>query len=122
AALAARLPARTGQATTLVVIGTDAALTKAQCAKLSGAGHDGLARAINPVHTMFDGDTVFSLATGGLGAPDGPGFHALFTEAGTCVTRAVARAMLAASSTHELRSYRDTFRSAFPGSSSRPTP
>jgi L-aminopeptidase/D-esterase-like protein len=99
-------------ATTLAVIATDATLTKAQCAKVSGIGHDGLARAINPVHTMFDGDTVFTLATCAGGAPDPFAFHALLETAGTCVTRAVARAMLAAESTHGLRSYRDAFPSA----------
>ena len=106
-------PPRPGQATTLAVVATDAGLTKAQCAKLSGAGHDGMARALNPVHTMFDGDTVFALATGGRAAPDPFAFHALFEAAGTCVTRAIARALLAAESTHDLRSYRDTFPSAF---------
>ena len=86
-------------ATTLAVIATDATLTKAQCAKVSGLGHDGLARAINPVHTMFDGDTVFTLATCAGEAPDPFAFHALLETAGTCVTRAVARAMLSAEST-----------------------
>jgi L-aminopeptidase/D-esterase-like protein len=100
-------------ATTLAVIATDATLTKAQCAKVSGLGHDGLARAINPVHTMFDGDTVFTLATGAGEAPDPFAFHALLEVAGTCVTRAVARAILAAESTHGLRGYRDAFPSAF---------
>ena len=100
-------------ATTLVVIATDATLTKAQCQKVSGIGHDGLARAIDPVHTMLDGDTVFTLATGGAGAPDAVVFHALLTEAATCVTRAVARAMLAAESTHGMRGYREAFPSAF---------
>ena len=57
-------------ATTLVVLATDATLTKAQCQKVSGIGHDGLARAIDPVHTMLDGDTVFTLATVW---PAGPG-------------------------------------------------
>jgi L-aminopeptidase/D-esterase-like protein len=99
-------------ATTLAVIATDATLTKAQCAKVSGLGHDGLARAINPVHTMFDGDTVFTLATCARAAPDPFAFHALLEAAGTCVTRAVAKAMLAAESTHDLRSYRDAFPSA----------
>jgi putative pantetheine hydrolase len=94
------------------VIATDATLTKAQCAKVSGLGHDGLARAINPVHTMFDGDTVFTLATCAGEAPDPFAFHAILEAAGTCVTRAVARAMLAAESTHDLRSYRDAFPSA----------
>jgi L-aminopeptidase/D-esterase-like protein len=94
------------------VIATDATLTKAQCAKVSGIGHDGLARAINPVHTMFDGDTVFALATCAGAAPDPFAFHTFLETAGTCVTRAVARAMLAAESTHDLRSYRDAFPSA----------
>ncbi|HET7194068.1 MAG TPA: P1 family peptidase [Nocardioides sp.] len=105
-------PRRPPLATTLAVIATDAILTKAQCAKVSGIGHDGLARAINPVHTMFDGDTVFTLATGAGAAPDPFGFHAILESAGTCVTRAVARAMLAAESTHGLRCYREAFPSA----------
>ena len=100
-------------ATTLAVIATDATLTKAQCAKVSGLGHDGLARAINPVHTMFDGDTVFTLATCTGDPPDPFAFHALLEAAGTCVTRAVARAMIAAESTQGLRAYRDAFPSAF---------
>ena len=100
-------------ATTLVVLATDATLTKAQCQKISGIGHDGLARAIDPVHTMLDGDAVFTLATCSGGAPGPVAFHALLTEAATCVTRAVARAMLAAESTHDIRSYRDAFPSAF---------
>ncbi|SHJ81816.1 L-aminopeptidase/D-esterase [Roseomonas rosea] len=52
-----------GTATTIGVVATDAVLTKAQCQRLAGAGHDGLARSIDPIHTMFDGDTVFALAT-----------------------------------------------------------
>jgi L-aminopeptidase/D-esterase-like protein len=102
-----------GQATTLAVVATDATLTKAQCAKVAGLGHDGLARAINPVHTMLDGDSVFTLATGARPAPDLLAFHALLTAAGDIVTVAVARAVVAASSTHGLRSYRDVFPSAF---------
>jgi len=103
---------RPGQATTLAVIATDATLTKAQCAKVSGIGQDGLARAINPVHTMFDGDTIFSLATGARGAPGPAALYELLVAASNCVTRAVARAMLAAASTHDLRCYLDAFPSA----------
>jgi putative pantetheine hydrolase len=102
-------------ATTLVVLATDATLTKAQCQKLSGIGHDGLARAISPVHTMFDGDTVFTLATCAGVTPDPLAFHALLGESASCVTRAVARAMVAAESTHGMRSYREAFPSAFDG-------
>lgn len=52
--------------TTLCVVMTDACLDKAQCAIVARLSHDGMARAINPVHTPFDGDCVFVLATGRL--------------------------------------------------------
>ncbi len=55
-----------GQNTTLAVVATDAALTKAEANRLATCAHDGLARAIRPVHTQMDGDTVFALATGRL--------------------------------------------------------
>ena len=118
-------PVKPVLATTIGVIATDASLTKAQCAKVSGIGHDGLARAVSPVHTMFDGDTLFTLATGDRDAPDPVAFHALLDAAAGCVTRAVARAVLAAGTTPAfgpggvpltLRSYRDAFPSAFPTS------
>lgn len=50
--------------TTLGIIATNAALTKAEATKVAQMGHDGLARAIRPIHTMFDGDTVYALSTG----------------------------------------------------------
>ncbi len=83
---------------TIGVVATDASLTKAQCAKLAGVAHDGMARAIRPAHSMFDGDTVFALATG-----DGPvaaplEFHAILTAAADCFTRAVVHAVLSAAS------------------------
>jgi L-aminopeptidase/D-esterase-like protein len=104
-------------ATTLAVLATDARLTKAQCQKLAGIGHDGLARAIDPVHTMFDGDTVFALSTTDREAPDPVAFHVLLSAAGGCVSRAVVHAMLAATSVASpagaWRSYRDAFPTAF---------
>lgn len=103
-------------ATTIGVVATDLTLTKAQCAKVAGIGHDGLARAIDPVHTMYDGDTLFAMATGGRDAPDPLGFQALLAAAGSCVTRAIGRALLAAETTHSpwgtMRSFRDAFPSA----------
>ena len=61
---------RFGTNTTLAVIGTDAALDRAGCRKLAEIGHDAFALAIRPVHTMFDGDTVFAVSTGrGASAP-----------------------------------------------------
>src|SRR5690606_14834270 len=51
-------------ATTLAVVATDAALTKAEAHRLAVMAQDGLARAIHPVHTPLDGDIVFALSTG----------------------------------------------------------
>jgi L-aminopeptidase/D-esterase-like protein len=54
----------TGQNTTIGVVATNARLTKTQATKVAQMAHDGLARAISPVHTPDDGDVVFALATG----------------------------------------------------------
>ena len=56
-----------GSNTTIGVIATDAVLTKAQAHRLAQVAHDGLARSINPVHTLSDGDTLFALGTGASG-------------------------------------------------------
>jgi len=53
-----------GRSTTLGVVATNAVLTKAEATKVAQMAHDGLARAIAPVHTPWDGDVVFALATG----------------------------------------------------------
>jgi putative pantetheine hydrolase len=113
------LPAalRPGTATTIGVVATDATLTKAQCAKVSGIAHDGMARAIRPVHTMFDGDTVFTLATGLGPSPDPFAMHTLLQVAGDCFTRAVGHALLAAETVEtpagRWRGYREALPSAF---------
>ena len=60
-------PLLAGMSTTIGVIATDAVLTKAQAGKLASMAHDGLARTVNPAHTIHDGDTLFALATGGSG-------------------------------------------------------
>jgi L-aminopeptidase/D-esterase-like protein len=52
--------------TTLVVVATNAVLDKADCKRTASAAHAGLARALNPSHTLADGDTVFALATGAV--------------------------------------------------------
>lgn len=103
-------------ATTVGVIATDATLTKAQAAKVAGIGHDGMARAIDPVHTMFDGDTLFTLATGERPAPDPQQFHGLLTVAARVVTRAIVRGVLATdgceTASGPSRSYLEAFPSA----------
>ncbi len=55
---------RPGRNTTIGVVATNAKLTKVEATKMAQMAQDGLARAISPVHTMGDGDTVFALATG----------------------------------------------------------
>ena len=49
--------------TTIGVVATNATFSKTELTKIAGMAHDGFARSINPVHTLFDGDTIFSLAT-----------------------------------------------------------
>ncbi|MGW4999412.1 P1 family peptidase [Streptomyces hydrogenans] len=85
--------------TTLAVVATDAVLTRAQAQKVAGTAHDGIARAIRPVHLMNDGDTVFALATGARELPAAPGPLALnevLAAGADLVTRAIVRAVLAA--------------------------
>lgn len=83
-----------GTNTTIGVVATDAMLTKAQAHRLAVAAHDGLARSINPVHTMLDGDTLFALSTGLAGK--NPGMLLLCTMAAEATARAVLRAVQAA--------------------------
>jgi len=52
------------EATTIAIIATDAALTQAQATRMAVAAHDGMARALVPSHTPFDGDLIFAAATG----------------------------------------------------------
>ena len=81
-----------------LLVATDARLDKAGCSKLAGVAHDGFARALSPVHTAFDGDTVFALSTPGEVTPTPFDVVELQTAAADCVSRAIARAVLAATS------------------------
>lgn len=114
-----QLVGRPGMATTIGVVATDATLTKAQCAKLAGIAHDGLARAVKPVHTMFDGDTFFGAATCERAAPDLAGFHGLLDAGGDAVTRAVAHALLAAETVTTPAGTWPSYREAFPSAVAR---
>lgn len=92
-------PLLAGTNTTIGVIATDAVLTKVQANRLANVAHDGLARAINPVHTMSDGDTLFVLATSRVAlTDDAPGMTVLGTMAAEVVARATLRAVWAARS------------------------
>lgn len=85
-----------GTNTTIGVVATDAVITKAQARRLAVCAHDGLARAINPVHTLSDGDTLFALGTGRAGKP--LGMMVLSTMAAEATARATVRAVLTARS------------------------
>lgn len=88
---------RLGEATTIAIVATDAALTQAQAQRLAVAAHDGMARALVPSHTPFDGDLVFAAATGAKPLPDplADPFK-LGHAASACLARAIARAVFAA--------------------------
>ncbi|MYY05896.1 MULTISPECIES: P1 family peptidase [unclassified Streptomyces] len=87
--------------TTLAVVATDADLSRAQAQKLAGTAHDGLARAIRPVHLLTDGDTVFALATGrqALDAENPVALNPLLAAGAEVVARAIVKAVRAASGT-----------------------
>ncbi len=89
-------PLLAGTNTTIGVVATDAILTKVQAHRLAISAHDGLARSINPVHTMSDGDTLFSLGTGRAGKS--LGMMVLATMAAEATARATVRAVQAARS------------------------
>ncbi|HUH16738.1 MAG TPA: P1 family peptidase [Methylomirabilota bacterium] len=91
-------PPRHLQHTTLAVIGTDADLDHAQCTRLAQIGHDALARSISPVHTMFDGDTVFALSTGGGAIMPAGEFMGLGVLAVELLSEAIERSVLTATS------------------------
>ncbi|UXY28106.1 P1 family peptidase [Streptomyces sp. HUAS TT20] len=86
--------------TTLAVVATDAELSKAQAQKVAGTAHDGIARAVRPVHLLNDGDTVFALATGArpLDAERPLALNDILAAGADLVTRAIVRAVRAAGS------------------------
>lgn len=110
--------------TTIGVIATDAALAPVGCRRVATAAHDGLARAIRPVHTPLDGDTVFAVATGAItpADPDQPTPAGMMGDlaalATICVTaavvaeQAVVDAVLRATSVAGIPAYREVFPSA----------
>ncbi len=90
-------PEIAAQNTVLVVVATNAALTKEQANRLAVVCHDGLARAVRPAHTPSDGDVIFTLASGeqAIAGADYRVVEALATRA---VERAVVRGVMMAES------------------------
>jgi len=90
AALTPNAKGRPGENTTIALVATDAALSKAQAKEFAIIAQDGLARAIYPAHTTLDGDTVFAAATGRR--PLGDAINEL-TELGAVGANTLARAV-----------------------------
>jgi L-aminopeptidase/D-esterase-like protein len=86
------------ESTTLVVIATDASCSKLDCFLLAQSGHHGLARAVHPSHTRYDGDVVIALATGAVGADGdrgaGPNLDRLRVLATDVVAAAIRQALV----------------------------
>jgi L-aminopeptidase/D-esterase-like protein len=78
--------------TTIGVVLTDAKLSKDEANRVATVAHDGIARAVRPAHTMYDGDTIFCLATGRVDAPR----DAVEAVAALVVARAIAAGVRAA--------------------------
>ncbi|KAF0674553.1 P1 family peptidase [Profundibacterium mesophilum] len=85
-----------GAQTTLAIVATDLALDQAETQRMAMAAQDGMARALLPSHTPFDGDLVFGVSTAGAGIPDAAGRLWLGHGAGVALARAIARAVYAA--------------------------
>ena len=81
-----------GGNTTIGAVVTDARLTKDQAIRVAAVAHDGIARAVRPAHTLYDGDTMFCLATGAAAAP----VDAVEAVAAQVVARAIATGVRAA--------------------------
>ncbi|RPJ11752.1 MAG: peptidase S58 family protein [Deltaproteobacteria bacterium] len=109
--------------TTIAVVATNVQLTKAQAKKIAEMAHDGLARAVRPAHTMFDGDTVFSLATGELDPAVlrqeaawgnmAANVNKLGGTAADALARAIVHAMLNARTVGDVPCYREKYPDAF---------
>ena len=100
-----------GAQTTLAVVATSAPCSKADLAKIAGMAHDGLARAIRPAHTPFDGDIVFAFSTADdpvAGQPATPMMVGLLgATAAQALSRAIVNAVRAATSLHGIPALRD---------------
>jgi len=109
--------------TTIVCIATNVKLTKAQAQKIAEMAHDGMARAIRPSHTMFDGDTVFVLGTGLLDLAtlkqvavwgnEAANVSKLGAAAADVLSRAIVHAILNAQTVGTVLSYKDKYPTAF---------
>ena len=94
-----------GENTTIGVVATNARFDKTEMTKIAQMAHDGMARAISPSHTMYDGDTLFALSTGG--SPIAANVTAIGALAAEAVSGAIVRGVMAAASIPGYPAYRD---------------
>jgi L-aminopeptidase/D-esterase-like protein len=99
------LPAQSLKNTTIGIIATNATLDRVQVTKVAQMAHDGMARTINPVHTLWDGDTIFAAATGKSSVH--VNHSALGAIAAEALAIAIVRAAKQATGIPGLPSYRD---------------
>jgi L-aminopeptidase/D-esterase-like protein len=97
--------------TTIAIVGTDADVTRVELKRIAVMASDGMARALRPAHTPFDGDIVFALATGKrpIAEPRQREIMRLGNIAGDCLARAIARGVYEAKSLGDAKSYREMF-------------
>jgi L-aminopeptidase/D-esterase-like protein len=95
-----------GANTTIAIVATDAPLDKNGCRRVAIMAQDGLARAIRPAHTPFDGDTVFAVSTGSGAPVDAAALMRIGAAAADCLARAIMRAVLAAEPLGGMSSWR----------------
>jgi len=116
--------------TTIGVVATSARLTKSEVAKMTSVAHDGLARAIRPAHSMFDGDTIFGLATGATDLGNLPAamrstpsrqaaLNLLLAAGADVFASACTHALISATTIGDPPSYRDVCASSFRGNARR---
>lgn len=91
------------QNTTIGVIATNAILTKAEANKISEMAHNGFARSINPIHTMVDGDTIFTMGTGEIKAD----ISLIGTLAAEAMSKAIINGVFFAEGAHGLKAYKE---------------
>ncbi|WP_333638581.1 P1 family peptidase [Tissierella praeacuta] len=91
------------QNTTIGIIATNAKLTKAEANKISEMAHNGFARSINPIHTMVDGDTIFTMATNEIMAD----ISLIGTMAGEAMSKAIVNGVLFAEGVCGLKALKD---------------
>ncbi len=97
--------AKRGGNSTIGIVATNSILTKTEATKVAQMAHDGLARTINPIHTAFDGDTIFAASTGTAAVR--AEVSTIGAVAAVAVAHAVNRAVLAATSLPGLPAHRD---------------